>query len=192
MNALKQIARFIYNVITIAIVIILVFALYCMAQRYIMNKEYADVFGYTFFQIQTGSMAGAIEVDDIIIVKITDDVHENDIISFMNEEAVITHRIIQENGDSYITKGDANNTEDKPIEKKQIIGKVVKILPKFGVWFAVFSDWKVIGSIVVTMLIIGNVVSDDDKEEEEKKRKHTLAKGIKNFLKHVFKKHYDT
>ncbi len=35
----------------------------------------------------------------------------------------ITHRIVEVGNGTYITKGDANNTEDKPVEQEQIIGK---------------------------------------------------------------------
>ena len=36
-------------------------------------------------------------------------------------------------GGTYVTKGDANNSKDEPISKEQIVGKVVKIIPGFGI-----------------------------------------------------------
>ena len=53
-----------------------------------------------------------------------------------NNNTIIVHRIEEKtelNGSTYyITKGDANNSKDDPIDEKQIIGVVVKILPTFG------------------------------------------------------------
>ena len=43
------------------------------------------------------------------------------------ENVFITHRIEQINEDSIIAKGDNNNTEDEPIKKDEVIGKVVFI-----------------------------------------------------------------
>ena len=187
MNILKRIVKFIYSIITIFVIALLVISAYCLIQRYILNKNHAEVFGYTFFQIQTGSMSGTIEIDDIIIVKITDDVHEKDIITYTDNDSIITHRLITENGNTLITKGDANNTEDKPIERKQVIGKVEKIFSGLGTWIKVFTDWKVIACIVVTFLFLGLAISDEDKNKK-RRRKHSLWNGVKNWFNHIREK----
>ena len=65
----------------------------------IMKKDYANVFGYTYFVVSTGSMSGTIEVNDIIFVKIDDDVKINDVITYKNENGdIITHRLSLEQG----------------------------------------------------------------------------------------------
>lgn len=191
MTIIKRIAKLIYNIITIFVILLIVFSMYCLIQRYVMNKEYANIFGYTFFQIETGSMSGTIEINDIIIVSITDDVHESDIITYLNNNEIITHRIIKENGDTLTTKGDANNTDDKPIQREQVIGKVVYILSGFGVWKKVFSDWKVIICIIITITIIGMVFSDKDKDNKNR-RNHSFWNSLRKCIKHIFKKNNET
>lgn len=99
----------------------------------IMKKDYANVFGYTYFTVSTGSMSGTIEVNDVIFVKITDKAVVGDVITFKNKKGeIITHRLVQKLADTYITQGDVNNVADDPVPKEDVIGKVKYIVsPSF-------------------------------------------------------------
>lgn len=58
---------------------------------------------------------------------------KGDIITFHNGDTVVTHRVVRKENDIYITKGDANKTEDPvPVKESQIIGRVVFSLPYLG------------------------------------------------------------
>ena len=181
MKLLERLIKDVFNIITIIIIALIVIALYCMFQTNVLKKEYANIFNYTFFEIKTGSMAETIKIDDIIIVKITKDVHNGDIITYTENNAFITHRIIDEQEDILVTKGDANNTKDKPITRDQVIGKVVKTFTGFVVWIKVFSNWKVIVSIVVTLFFLGLAISGD-KKKENNKRKHSITVAIRKMI----------
>ena len=115
-------------------------------------------------------MSGTIEIKDVIVVQITQDVKEKDIITFEDNEQIITHRLIKETDKGIVTKGDANSGEDKLIQKNQVIGKVVKILPRLGIWLKVFSETEVIICIVVTIVFLGIVASTSEKDKKEKTR----------------------
>ena len=65
-----------------------------------------------------------------------------------------------------------------PIKKDAVIGKVVKVLPRFGIWIKVFSDIKVIGSIIVTMILFGMAVSS--KSDVEHKEKKSFSRFMRN------------
>ena len=99
----------------------------------VLKKDYANVFGYTYFVVATGSMSGTIEVNDVVIVKLTDDVELNDIVTYQGQnEEFITHRVVKKIGNQIITQGDVNNTEDEPISKEDIVGKVTMVIsPNF-------------------------------------------------------------
>ena len=118
---------------TFFLVVLVLLCVYTFIVTDIMKKDYVNVFGYTYFVVASGSMSGSIEVDDIIFVRITKDVKNNDIITFLDEDGnLITHRLVNKNGDKYITKGDVNNVSDDPISKDQIIGKVALVVsPSF-------------------------------------------------------------
>ena len=99
----------------------------------ILKKDYANVFGYTYFVVATGSMSGTIEVNDVVIVKLGDDVNVGDIITYKTEDkAFITHRVVKKIGSQIITQGDVNNTEDEPISKEDVVGTVEMVIsPSF-------------------------------------------------------------
>lgn len=83
-------------------------------------------FGIRVFRIASGSMEPGLKINDLIIIKNSDNYNVNDIITFKDTNNMyITHRIIEINGDSITTKGDNNNTEDEPITKNDIVGKLV-------------------------------------------------------------------
>lgn len=164
----KKILEIILNIIILIIVIIAIFVVYNFVQTKILNKEYCNIFGYTIFQVSTGSMSNTIEVDDIVIVKLNkENLKENDIIVFKQDENIITHRIIKKENDKITTKGDANNAEDNPIKQDDVIGKVIKIIPNIAIWKKVLKTPKVIISIIITItLFIISISLKDEKEEQ--------------------------
>ena len=125
---------------TIILIIILAILVFCYAQLKIFNKDYINFCGYTIFQVITGSMSNTINPQDIVIVKLTDDVKTHDIITFRVGDDFVTHRIIGNEEDKIITRGDANNSQDAPITKDQIVGKVVFIISNVAIWINVIKE----------------------------------------------------
>jgi len=154
MSLVKKIAEYITNILLIIVVIAIFFALYGFVQLRVLNKPYINYFGYTFFEVVSGSMSPTINTYDMIIVKIDKEVSVDDIVTFYKDNSFITHRITDYKDDNNIlTKGDANNTTDKSITKDEILGKVVFIIPKFGIIRVVLSDIKVIASVFITIIL---------------------------------------
>ena len=115
------------------LIILVSLCIYTFVMTDIMKKDYVNVFGYTYFVVSTGSMSGTIEVNDIIFVKITENVEVDDVISYKNDSGdIITHRLVQKVGNKLIARGDVNNVNDDPITKDAVIGKVSLIVsPSF-------------------------------------------------------------
>lgn len=169
MSLVKKIAEYITNILLIIVVIAIFFALYGFIQLKIMNKTYINYFGYTFFEVVSGSMSPTINTHDLIIVKIDNEVKEDDVITFYKDNSFITHRITDYVDDeNIITKGDANNTTDKSISKNEILGKVVYIIPKFGIIRVILSDIKVIASVFVTIILFSIAFSIKKVDKDEK------------------------
>ena len=118
---------------TVFLVLLVILCVYTFLMTDVLKKSYVNVFGYTYFVVASGSMSGTIEVNDVIFVKITKDVKLDDIVTYEDKDgALVTHRLVNINGEKYILKGDINNTTDDPVDKSQIIGKVSFILsPSF-------------------------------------------------------------
>ncbi len=135
MKKVKAIFRNIFYCFLVLLVGLCCYVFICLD---ILHKDYVNVFGYTYFVVVSGSMSGEIEVNDIVIVDITKKVEVDDIIAFKNDKTVVTHRLVQKDGDRYITKGDMNDTYDKAITRKDIIGKIKFVIsPKFLLEFIV-------------------------------------------------------
>lgn len=158
----------ILNILITVVVVITIIGLYYMAQVKILNKDYANIFGYTFFEVATGSMANTINIGDIVVVKVNEAFKENDIIVYKEENSFITHRVIKIDGQNLITRGDANNSEDKPIKSDQILGKVIYVIPKIGIWRKVLASPEILGMIIIFIILSGVVLMLTSKTEKEK------------------------
>ena len=158
----------ILNILITVVVVITIIGLYYMAQVKILNKDYANIFGYTFFEVATGSMANTINIGDIVVVKVNEAFKENDIIVYKEENSFITHRVIKIDGQNLITRGDANNSEDKPIKSDQILGKVIYVIPKIGIWRKVLASPEILGMIIIFIILLGVVLMLTSKTEKEK------------------------
>lgn len=151
----KIISKVITVMLSIITFLLMLLAAYNFFSVKILKKDYSNIFGYTFFEVVSGSMSPAIEKWDLIIVDLDSEYKVGDIISYKKDGVYITHRIIEINKNTIITKGDANNTIDNPITKDMVAGKVVKIYSGGATWIKVFTTPKVIvGSIISLILII--------------------------------------
>lgn len=155
MKKLGKLFGAVLNAIIVIISLVIIIALSYVVQTKVLRKDMPDIFGYSGFEVISGSMSGTIEIGDMILVKITDDVKLDDIIVYKEGNSFITHRLITIYGDRYITKGDANNSEDREINASQVVGKVVHIIPKVSFWKEVFSTPIVIIAILTTIILIG-------------------------------------
>lgn len=178
MKIASRVFKIIFRILSIIVGFVLILSLDAWMQVNLFRKNYASLFGYSIFNVVTGSMSGTIEINDYVIVKNTDNVQINDIITFMSEGELITHRLVQVSGGNYITRGDANTADDYSISQKDIVGKVVYILPKAGIWKNVISEPQVLLAIFVTLLLFTLVFST-----EERKFKTTTYKGNLDALK---------
>lgn len=150
----KIFSRVITTILSIITVVLMLLAFYNFFSINILKKDFSNIFGYTFFEVISGSMSPSIEKWDLIVVEVGDDFEKGDVISYKRDGVFITHRIVEKGDTYYITKGDANNSVDNPVDKKDVAGKVVKVFSGIGVWLKVFSTPKVLLSITISIIMI--------------------------------------
>ena len=75
--------------------------------------------------------------------------------------------LIEKNENNIVTRGDANNSEDKPIQENMIIGQVIKIVPQLGTWQNILSSPEVLALIIVLIIILSIIYIYTSKSEEE-------------------------
>ena len=182
MGHLRNIVRWIVNILTGFLLLILTLVIYGKCVLLFTDNKYPNYFGYTLFEVASGSMEPTLYINDVILVKINNkNLKLDDIIAFYSDDAIITHRIVFMDGNMLTVKGDNNNTIDVPIEVGQVIGKVVKVFPKFGVWKKIITEPKILVAIFITLLlfdfalsykpskkIVESIDSLDDKQDMNK------------------------
>lgn len=166
----RKIISIILDILLVIVTIMLIIGFYYIYQIKIQKKDYANLFGYTFFEVATASMSPTIEIGDVVVVKITKDVEENDIIVYKDEKSIITHRLIEKKETELIARGDANNSDDKPIKEEMLLGKVIKIVPELGIWRKIFITPEVAG-LIITLLILFGIATAFFSNSEEKNEK---------------------
>ncbi len=142
MKVLKTIGQFILCLILIFFILLNIFS---------MNNK--SLFGFRIYRVISGSMQPALQIGDVIIVKKSNNYSERDIITYSNGLTTITHRIIAINNDEVITKGDANEVDDKPINKEQIVGKFFFRISNFSL-FSIILSKNVIYLIMIFLLVL--------------------------------------
>lgn len=98
----------------------------------------SGIFKYYALTIGSGSMEPKISKGDIVIIEKVKDyskIRVGDVAAFKKESKVVVHRIIKISKEQdyyvYVTKGDANDTQDSfPVYEKEVLG-IVKVKIKY-------------------------------------------------------------
>lgn len=184
----QKIINYILDFFIFVFTVILLISLYINIQTKILKNPYANFFGYSMFEVQTGSMYDQINIGDWIIVKLNEKINLNDIITYESNGSYVTHRVIEIYGDTYITKGDANNSKDEPISGSSIVGKVVNILPRFGIIRKTIFNPIILLCIIITLFLI-NITFKNGKDKRYNDKMELVKDYFKKFIdkiKNVF------
>lgn len=165
---LKKVFKWFINILTIILLIILAIAIYGRVQMLFTHKTYPTYFGYTLFQVASGSMKPTLTIDDVILVNTNkQEIQVNDIISYKKDGAIITHRVLFIDNEKLTVKGDNNNTIDSPISKSDVIGKVIKIFPELKIWQDILTDPKILIFMFLTLILFDFALSYQPKEKKD-------------------------
>ena len=170
-NIIKNVIEWIFNGILVLLTILVG---YYFIQVAIIKSPTPSLLGYSYYYVETGSMEDYISIGDVIIVKKTNDYHENEVITFIQEgdSIVTTHRIMEVHENYYITKGDANNVEDKKeVYFDEVVGEVIYIIEdggSFVKWLSQDNGFMYVVAFII--VLIGEVSLLFKKENKEEKK----------------------
>ena len=167
------------NIIKKIMIVILVVLIYNIILIFISSENKGvGLFGYNAYIITSDSMKPTINKGDVIITKECNEnaLQVNDIITFEQNQEIITHRIqkIEVNQDTkekiYTTKGDNNNIEDSEnIKFSAIKGKSVLTIPYLGKVISVIEN-KIVFLIIVLIILILFFIKIQKQEKLENRR----------------------
>lgn len=175
----KKIINIVLDILIVLFGIILAISIYNNIQIQVLGNKYSSFFGYSTFEVQTGSMADTINIGDWIIVKKSPIIKLNDIVTYEKNNEFITHRVVELYKNSYVTKGDANSGKDDAINKDQIVGKVVKILPGFGIIRKTLFNPVVLMALIITLCLFDYALKNNKKDSKNLNIINKLAKSKK-------------
>ena len=137
-------------------------------------------FGLGGAVVLSGSMEPTMSVDDLIIVQAKRTYQENDVVVYQNGKMLVVHRIVEIDGDTVTTRGDANNSDDTPIECSQIKGKVIGVFPKVG------KAVRLLKTPPATVtLIVAAVLTVELPYQKEKRKKEEDLERIKEEIRRL-------
>lgn len=181
----EKLGKVVVKIILVSLFIGLSFLTYCYFSLYVLKSDYVNIFGYTFFEVGSGSMSPTILSNDVIVVKLNENYQTNDIVTFRYGDSIVTHRIVKINGDKIITKGDANNIRDLSVNKDSMIGKVVFVWKKAGIWRKVFINSRVIVLVIITFVLFIVTFSYDSRLYKKFRMRRLSKKKIKDIKKDI-------
>ena len=178
-SIVKKLINIVLDFFIVILAGVLLIAIYNNVQINILDNSYSSFMGYSLFEVQTGSMSPKIEAGDWIIVKYEKDYNLKDVVTFETEGEFVTHRVVSKYGDTFVTKGDANNAKDSPIAKEQIVGKVVKTLPTFGILRKTLFNPVVLVGIIVILYLSSSIFKKKAQNHEDNEIVRSFDKVVK-------------
>ena len=146
MHNMKSIIKFI-----VAVILSILLTLFIYHQM-TTSKLLTKIGGFSVLIVNSGSMEPELKIGDIILIKECKEYKTGDIVTYnVDNSYLITHRIIKEEGNYVITKGDSNNTPDEKVNKNNIEGKVIfnsKLLK------LIYDHWVVAVLVIFLILIL--------------------------------------
>ena len=171
-NKRKENVKIAKKVIEI-IAIILIYNIILIALSSANKISVVNILGYKSYIIKTNSMEPTISINDVVITKKVkkEKIKKGDVITFLQDGEVITHRITQidDNG-NYTTKGDNNNIEDTfKITYETIEGKHILTIPYLGKIVQALDN-KIVFLIITLIILIFMLIAIQNQENRENRK----------------------
>ena len=167
MKVIRFIYRIISSLLTLAIIAVTAVTL-LLGISGMDRQDPKSLFGLRAYIVLSESMMPTFDKGSVIIVKETaqENLQEGDIITYMpirGDDVLLTHRVVRIDGSgegrSFITRGDANNTDDpNPVSADMILGRTILHVNGLGEFISYLRTgqgiFSMIGVILVGLFII--------------------------------------
>lgn len=189
-KAAKRVKNILLTVLRMILLAVLSFIvginIYNWNARKLMGETLPMPFGYGVAVVLSGSMEPELSVDDIVIIKKTDDIQINDIVVFESGNSLIIHRVISVDDETIQTQGDANNAPDERISISSVKGELAFVISGAGVITHIARSPMILICFVILVLLLLELVYKREKDTEAEqidKAKKTigeLTNGLQN------------
>lgn len=125
---------------------------YSWNAKKIANNQMPMPLGFGVSVVLSGSMEPTLHVNDLVIIRPAEEYEPGDVIVYQVDSILVIHRLLETDGTTAVTKGDANNVADDPFPTYAIKGKMTGVIPGAG------SVIQILQSTPVTVLILAAAV----------------------------------
>lgn len=162
-----------YVLLTMMALIIGVNLYSCNANR-LAGNPMPMPFGIGSAVVLSGSMEPTLSVGDFVIIKEAEEYAVGDVVVYQEGSGLVIHRIMETDGQTLITRGDANNVDDDPVPVIYVKGRMVCAIPYVGTLVRIIKSLP--GTLVLLALAIWMMERSFRKEKSEKTEKMDLIK----------------
>lgn len=138
----------------IIIIILIIINAYIVFSKFVLKQSIPKIFKHSALIVVSGSMYPTIDIGDMIIIKEENQYNVQDIVTYLKDKNLITHRIVKKEGTLIFTKGDNNNVSDNAIKNENIEGKTKYIIKKVGIIIQSLKSKEVLIITILFVLII--------------------------------------
>lgn len=170
---MRVVIKIIRIILSIVLTVLILANLWLLFAQYVLKQDPPKVFGYAQLIVTSGSMEPAFSPGDVVIIKEEEAYEMGDIVTFRQSGgSLVTHRIVGQNSQGFITRGDANNVEDSTLlPEYRIVGKVVAAVADMGFFLDFLkSPLGLLVIIMVGFLLIEVPILLDKRERKPKSR----------------------
>ena len=162
MKRLKTLARIL---VIVFVSLVVGFNLYSWNAKSLMGNALPMPMGYGAAVVLTGSMEPTIMADDLILVAERESYETGDIVVYQSGSILVVHRIVETDGTTVITRGDANSAKDEPIDISTVKGEVIAVIPLLGQLVRILKT-----PAATIVLLLGAVLMLEASFRKEKKK----------------------
>lgn len=105
----------------------------CLVAPLVLHVAFAAVPGAGSYVVSSSSMSPTLDAGDVVYVHSESEYDVGDVVTFSLGDRVVTHRIVAETPDGFVTAGDANDARDSwVVPRHAVVGRVVASIPLYG------------------------------------------------------------
>lgn len=155
---------------------------YLINAKNLIGNQLPMPFGYGAAVVLSGSMEPEFSEGDLIIVKECQSYAKGDIVVYQDRNILVVHRIINVDGETITTKGDANNVADEPVSVSAVKGKVLFWIPYAGIVVECLKSPLGIICIIAAAIALIEIPRRKEEKKDEKERDEIIEeiKRLKN------------
>lgn len=165
-KVLKIVFKILKTIADILLLILFTFLFLIVLINLLNNDDTLTIGDYSVYTVASESMRPVLSGGDFILTKREKEYKVGDVVTYISDDIYITHRIVKIDGDTVVTKGDANNTVDKEFNKNQIKGKYIKKLVILEIIYLIFTDKLLLILVLIVIVLIEVCAYLMDKEKE--------------------------